>query len=235
MGIVMTQDMAEKLTAYHTLLMEANETMNLTRIVDEEEAVSRQYLDSVPAQVLRQIPEGARVVDVGTGAGLPGIPLAILRPDVEMTLMDALQKRVAFLQKTAEALELPLRVIHIRAEDGGRAQEHRERYDVAVARAVAPMAALAEYLLPLVKVGGKALCYKGPKGGQELDAAREGIGLLGGRAMDILPVRDPFFERNCSIIVLQKNYKTPIKYPRNSGVIKKSPLIASNLRISRSK
>ena len=172
----------EALDIYAHRLQEANKVMNLTAVDDDEGIAKRHFLDSLRPLALGWIDEGARVVDVGTGAGFPGMPLAIARPDLRVTLADSLNKRVEFLKGVVETLGIGdrVQVIWIRAEDLGRSPEHREQYDFACARAVAAMPTLAEYLLPMVKQGGHMLCWKGPSLPEELTAAQRALDILGG-------------------------------------------------------
>lgn len=163
-GIPHDGEAASRLLIYHNLLMDWNTRMDLTAVLAEEELLDRHYIDSLmPMTIPGMIPESGRLIDVGTGAGFPGMPLAILLPRLQVTLLDAQQKRLNFLQTVIDALHLTnVTLVHARAEDGARMPAHREKYDLAVARAVAPLPVLAEYLLPYAAPGGKALCWKGP-------------------------------------------------------------------------
>ena len=177
MGIPMTGEQAGQFDIYHNMLVEANARMNLTRVPDDiAEAVDRNYLDCI-APLSRDFPAVKTAVDVGSGAGFPGIPLAIMLPEVRFTLMDALQKRVDFLQSVIDALHLNAEAAHLRAEDAARRDDLREGFDLAVARAVAPMNVLCEYMLPLVKVGGHMLALKGPGLDEELARAENALKL----------------------------------------------------------
>ncbi|MFR4292939.1 MAG: 16S rRNA (guanine(527)-N(7))-methyltransferase RsmG [Christensenellales bacterium] len=170
-------DLPGKLLKYHELLLEWNAKMDLTAVTEEADMIDRHYVDSLMALTIPElIPQGASLIDVGTGAGFPGLPLALARADLRVTLMDAQQKRLNFLQAVLDALNVQnVTLVHARAEDGARMKEQRECYDVAVARAVAPLPVLAEYLLPYVKVGGKAVCWKGPAVQDELGAGKGGV------------------------------------------------------------
>ena len=198
--------------------------MNLTAVDDDEGIAKRHFLDSLRPLALGWIDEGARLVDVGTGAGFPGLPLAIARDDLKVTLADSLNKRVEFLKGVVEALGIGDRVevIWIRAEDLGRSAEHREQYDFACARAVAAMPTLSEYLLPMVRQGGHMLCWKGPSLPEELTAASRALDILGGgkRTID----RYSPGAQEMALARIFKSRRTPPAYPRKSGKHSKQPL-----------
>lgn len=218
-----SEDQAAALERYAELLTEWNQKMNLTAIVDPEGIRVKHFLDS--ALALRCLHLSGRVVDVGTGAGFPGLPLALARADLRVTLMDAQQKRLNFLQAVLDALDVQnVTLVHARAEDGARMKEHRECYDVAVARAVAPLPVLAEYLLPYVKVGGKAVCWKGPAVQDELSAGKKAAFLLGGKLAEPIPVAIPGQEWQHLLLPIAKQTKTARQYPRKAGTPGKSPL-----------
>ncbi len=220
---MLTDQAKADMARYHALLLEWNEKIDLTN-VDEPDMAERHYLDSLlPLSVDGLFPDGARVIDVGSGAGFPGMPIAIARRDLRVTLMDAQRKRCDFLNAVREALPLEnVTVVHMRAEDAGHAPGLREAYDLALARAVAPLCVLAEYLLPLVRVGGRAVCWKGPAVLTELDAAKTACTLLGGalgvRTRLDLPGREHYIQ------VLEKREKTVPQYPRKSGTPARKPL-----------
>ena len=221
-GIQETEKMTEQFAHYEKLLLEWNEKMNLTAITAHDEVVKKHFVDSVAIQSL--VPHGARVADVGTGAGFPGIPLKIVREDIHVVLMDALQKRISFLDTVIDNLGLSdIDTLHTRAEDAGRAVCHREAYDVTVARAVANLSVLCEYCLPLVKCGGVFLAMKGREGRVEAENAKNAIKILGG---ELVEVRDVFWEETeHTVVVIQKNRQTSSKYPRKAGTPQKSPLL----------
>lgn len=220
------EDLPGKLLRYHALLMDWNTFMDLTAVTVEDEMIDRHYVDSLIAlSVPGLIPEGARMIDVGTGAGFPGMPLAIARPDLQVTLMDAQQKRLKFLEAVVKELGLAnVTLSHARAEDGARDPMHREKYDLAVARAVAPLAVLAEYLLPYVRVGGKALCWKGPALEEELTQGRRAAFLLGGKVGEGRKMVIPGRDWDHRILPIEKQLKTARQYPRKAGMPSKSPL-----------
>ena len=212
-------EQAEKLVRFYVMLIERNNVMNLTAITDAGGVASRHFADSLLAREL--IPEGAKVIDVGTGAGFPGVPLAIMRPDIELTLLDSLNKRIAFLDEVNAALSLGATTVHARAEDGGRDGAFRERFDHALSRAVAELRIVAEWTLPFVKVGGSSIMYKGPGASEELENAGSALKLLNAKAK-ILKYEPEWGERN--IVIAKKTAPTPAKYPRKAGTAGKNPL-----------
>lgn len=214
----------DRLARYHALLTEWNARIDLTAVLDPEEMVDRHYLDSAAPLALDLIPQGARVIDVGTGAGLPGIPLCILRPDLRVTLLDAQRKRVTFLQAAIEALDLPAQAVHMRAEDAARDEARREAYDVAVSRAVAATPTLLELTLPFVRVGGRAIAWKGPGLQAELEQARRAAHLLGGALEGVLDAPVPGRDWQHVLLVCAKRQKTARQYPRRAGLPGKNPL-----------
>lgn len=214
----------DRLARYHALLTEWNARIDLTAVLEPEEMVDRHYLDSAAPLALGLIPQGARVIDVGTGAGLPGIPLCILRPDLRVTLLDAQRKRVTFLQAAIEALDLPAQAVHMRAEDAARDEAHREAYDVAVSRAVAATPTLLELTLPFVRVGGRAIAWKGPGLQAELEQARRAAHLLGGALEGVLDAPVPGRDWQHVLLACAKRQKTARQYPRRAGLPGKNPL-----------
>ena len=224
-GLEISPEQAEKFCLYHAMLGEANARFNLTRVPEEiSEAVDRNYLDSACALKIGLLSDAQRIVDVGTGAGFPGIPLAILLPEREFTLLDALGKRVEFLREVIDRLGLNARAVKMRAEEAGRSAQMREQFDLAVSRAVAPMRVLAELMLPLVRVGGGMLAYKGPGLGEEMEAAQTALELLGGRAAGVFPAEIPGRDWRHALAQIEKVRATPEKYPRRVGIPEKRPL-----------
>ena len=224
MGVPMTDGQAEQFEAYHEMLTEANAHMNLTRVPDDPaEAVDRNYLDCV-APLATGFPEAAAAVDVGSGAGFPGIPLAIMLPDTRFTLIDALARRVEFLQAVIDRLGLNAVALHLRAEDAARREPLREGFDLAVARAVAPMNVLCEYLLPLLRVGGCMLALKGPGLDEELARAENALSLLGGGISRVQSLPIPGRDWDHRAVWIKKTAPTPDKYPRRAGAAEKRPL-----------
>ena len=216
-----------RIARYHSLLTEWNTFMNLTGDTGFDSAIDRLYLDSLaPLGIDGAFPEGASLIDVGTGAGFPGLPLAIARPDLQVMLLDSLNKRLKFLAAVVEELGLRnVRLCHARAEDAGRDAIHREQYDRAVARAVAPLPVLCELLLPFVKVGGRMICYKGPSAAEELEAGKKASHILGGADLEHLPVELPAQPdwQHC-LLTCEKKVKTVRQYPRKAGTPSRQPL-----------
>ena len=220
--VVLDAASEEKLEAYHAMLLEWNQNMDLTNVPEEEMAL-RHYADSLlPLMQKVWFTQGARLIDVGSGAGFPGMPLAIARPDMDVTLLDAQRKRCDFLQSVADKLELKnVTVIHGRAEDTARSPL-RETMDAAVARAVAPLNILCEYLLPFVRVRGYALCWKGPGLFDEKDTGCAAAAILGS-AEDVL-LRLPIKDREHYVQAYLKQVPTDARYPRRAGKPLKAPL-----------
>lgn len=220
-NLSLTEAQYKKFDTYAEMLVDWNTRMNLTAITDPDGVAIKHFLDSSLLLKYCEIPENARVIDVGTGAGFPGIPLKILREDISLTLLDSLNKRINFLTAVNDALEFSTECIHSRAEDGAKKPDLREKFDVATARAVAAMPVLCEYCLPYVKVGGFFAALKGPT--EDIDAAKPAIKLLGGkidrRERYLLPNGD---ER--MLVFVKKISQTPTKFPRNSGQISKKSL-----------
>lgn len=222
-GILLTEKQLAQFQRYMELLVEWNQKMNLTAITDPEGVTVKHFYDSLILLQAVEIPEGARLIDVGTGAGFPGIPLAIARPDIRLTLLDSLNKRLTFLAEVCRELGIQAELRHARAEEGGRQKELREQFDVATARAVAGMNVLSEYCLPFVKKGGVFAAMKGPDGEEEVKAAARGIGVLGGKPEKLEKFELPDGSRRC-IAVIRKVRETPAAYPRHGAKIAKKPL-----------
>ena len=225
-GIPLTPDAARTLSQFHLILVEWNRHMDLTAVLEEMEMVDRHYVDSLSAlRIGGLLPAGASAVDVGSGAGFPGLPLAIARPDLKITLLDAQQKRVRFLQEAAAQLALSnVQVLHGRAEDVAHMSKYREQFDLALARAVAPLPVLLEYLLPFVKTGGSALCWKGPAVLQELFAGEKAAKLLGGALQAPIPTPIPQRDWTHLLLPCKKTGKTLRQYPRKAGLPGRKPL-----------
>ena len=225
MGIPFDRQAVERFAAFHAILDEYNARMDLTAVLDEDERVDRHDLDSAAPLAQGLLAPEARVIDVGTGAGFPGMPLLILRPDLQMTFLDALQKRIAFLDDALARLGLSAQTLHARAEDAARMEAHRERYDVAVSRAVASSAVLEELTLPFVRTGGVAIAWKGPGVQDELTAARRAAFVLGGTVRGVVPAPVPGRDDWQHVLLLtDKIGRTPKAYPRKAGTPNKKPL-----------
>lgn len=222
-GIKIKAPQADCFQAYLELLLEWNEKINLTAITDPEEIVVKHFLDSLTLLSHCTIKENARLIDVGTGAGFPGIPLKIMRPDIELTLLDSLNKRLNFLGEVCDRLNIHGIRVHRRAEEAGLDKRMREGYDIAVARAVAPLNVLCEYCLPLVKMKGYFIAMKGPGAREEIAGAKNALDILGGRDVRIESLSlEGAGER--SLIIVQKKAFTPKGYPRHGSTISKHPL-----------
>ena len=214
-------DVLARFRTYYDALDETNKVMNLTAITGEDDSARRHFLDCAAPLLLFPM-AGKRVVDVGTGAGFPGLPLKILEPGIRLTLLDSLQKRIGFLSGVCTALGLTdVECVHARAEECG---ERRERYDYAVSRAVARLNILAELCLPYVRVGGAFLALKGPAVTEELKEAEKAVAALGGKVERIFEYAVPGEELHHNVVVIRKVSPTPKKYPRRFAMIKKSPL-----------
>ena len=206
---------------YAELLVEWNKKMNLTAITDKYGITVKHFLDSVLPLKFMDMPDSASLIDVGTGAGFPGIPLKIMRPDIKLTLLDSLNKRVNFLSEVCAALELDVPCIHARAEEFGRNESYREKYDFSAARAVAAMPVLTEYCLPYVKVGGTFAALKGRN--ENYKESENAVKILGGEISDVTEYALPDGDGR-TLICIRKIKETPPKYPRNSGQISKKSL-----------
>ena len=224
--VEVTPTLAERLDIYARLLVEWNGKMNLTAITDPTGIVVKHFTDSLLAAPL--LPTDAfTLIDVGTGAGFPGVPLALLREDCALTLLDSLNKRLVFLEAVCRELGLAATLIHARAEEGGQRADLRERFDVATARAVAALPTLCEYCLPFVKVGGRFLALKGPDAEREQEAATRAVALLGGEVAQkatFTLAADTVEPMERQLIRIDKTRHTPPTYPRPSAKIAKRPL-----------
>lgn len=225
LGVGCDQTAIERFEAFHAILDEYNQKMDLTAVLDEDERIDRHDLDSAAPLAQGLLAPDAKVIDVGTGAGFPGMPLLILRPDLEMTFLDALNKRIVFIEDALSRLGLKATMLHARAEDAARMPAHREMYDAAVSRAVASAAVLEELTLPFVKTGGMAIAWKGPGVQDELTAARRAAFVLGGAVRGITPAPVPGRDdwAHC-LLITDKPGKTPRTYPRKAGTPNKKPL-----------
>jgi 16S rRNA (guanine527-N7)-methyltransferase len=222
--VALSEDQVVRCLRYLELLLEWNTRVNLTAIRDPHEAVVKHFLDSLTLAPLLPGREFS-MVDVGTGAGFPGMVVKILRPDVRLTLLDSLKKRLAFLEAVSGELGLDaVETLHARAEDAGRDARYREKFDVAAARAVADVRTLSELCLPLVRVGGRFLAMKGPRAEGEQDAAAGAQRKLGGTYEGAHLVALPFTQDSRTVLVIRKDRPTPARYPRRPAEIKRLPL-----------
>ncbi len=213
-----TEETCDKFVAYYELLIDWNTRMNLTAITEPDEVVSKHFIDSLAA--MPYLADGTKAADVGTGAGFPSIPLLIMRPDLRLTLVDSLQKRVTFLNEVCKTLGLRAECVHARAEDFGRDPNRRASFDAVLSRAVASLPTLLELTVPLLRVGGKAYCYKGDVG-EELKSAKSALHLLHCSA-EVVPVEADYGAR--TLVICTKNAPTPAAYPRKAGMPSKKPL-----------
>jgi 16S rRNA (guanine527-N7)-methyltransferase len=223
-GIKLTKPKIELFCLYHQKLIEWNSKMNLTAITDEREIVIKHFIDSL--SVVNHLPDGTEnLIDVGTGAGFPGIPIKIVKEDITVTLLDSLKKRVIFLDNLINEFHFTgIKAIHHRAEDLARDAQHREHYDVGIARAVAPLPVLCEYILPFVRVGGLFMAMKGKNIQDELDASTKAVSVLGGNIISNKNFLLPFEEIERNIVFIEKIRHTPTKYPRKSGKPSRTPI-----------
>ena len=213
----------DNFSKYSELLLEWNEKINLTAITDPDGIANKHFLDSILPLKHIEIPENASLIDVGTGAGFPGIPLKIMREDIELTLLDSLNKRINFLKETVSALNLKkCNCIHLRAEEGGRRPGMREHFDVAVSRAVSNLEVLSEYCLPYVKLGGIFIAFKSSELDEELKDSKAMIGNLGGTVKEVLKLDIPNTDLKRSFVIIEKTAHTPKSFPRTSARINKN-------------
>ena len=219
------EDKYNKFITYKNLLQEWNEKINLTAITEDEEVIKKHFIDCIKAFSENQFKEAKTLIDVGTGAGFPGLPIAIMKEDLNITLLDSLNKRVNFLNIVKNSLNLTnVTTIHSRAEDGARNKELREKLDIATSRAVANMAVLSEFCLPYVKVGGYFIALKGPAITDELNDAKNAIGTLGGKLIEVIEVSVEGTDLKHNLVVIKKVKETPKTYPRKAGSITKKPI-----------
>lgn len=224
-GITLTAEQQQAFTSYFQLLVEWNEKMNLTAITEPREVAVKHMIDSLSCYQEKYFPTDCKMIDVGTGAGFPGVPLKIFRPDIKLTLLDSLNKRLLFLQAVVDRLQLSqVELVHSRAEDTGRQKLLRESYQVAVSRAVARLSVLCELCLPLVKQGGYFIALKGAQFREEVDEAARAIAVLGGEVAEICPVKLPDMEDVRAVIYIKKQQLSPPQYPRKAGTPEKKPL-----------
>lgn len=225
LGIVLSEQQIEQFILYYEMLVEWNNVMNLTAITEYDEVMKKHFIDSISLIKAYDVSKPVSLIDVGTGAGFPGLALKIAYPELQVTLLDSLNKRIQFLNAVIEKLALTgVDTVHGRAEDFAGAGKLREKYDLCVSRAVANLSTLSEYCLPFVKVGGKFISYKSEKIAEEREAAQNAIKLLGGRVSEqvefVLPDSDIY--RN--LFVIEKVKETPKKFPRKAGLPGKEPL-----------
>lgn len=212
-----------QLMEYARLLVEWNEKINLTAITDSEGIATKHFLDSLTAIQTGYVK--GKVIDVGTGAGFPGLVLKIAKPEIKLTLLDSLNKRINFLKEVCSEVGIDdVEFVHARAEDGGKNRVYRGQFDTVVSRAVANLTVLSEWCIPFLKQGGYFLALKGPLADEEVRDAKRAIKILGGRIEDVLEVQIPFTNLNHKIIIIKKVGQTPLRYPRKPGIATKTPI-----------
>lgn len=219
-GIELNEDNYRKLDVYAEFLVKYNENVNLTAITEPHEVLRKHFIDSVLLSKYVDISENSSLIDVGTGAGFPSVPLKIFRPDIKLTLLDSLNKRIDFLKKLCDKLEIEAEFIHDRAENISKLPEYREKFDYSCARAVANMSLLSELCIPFVKFGGSFIAMKGPS--EDIYLGKNAVELLGGIIENTVDY--DLFDESRRIVEVKKISQTPPKYPRNSSQIKKKSL-----------
>lgn len=219
-GITLDKDKYNKMLTYSEMLVDWNNKINLTAITEPKDILVKHFLDSVMILKYCDIPQNSSLIDVGTGAGFPSVPIKIFRPDIKLTLLDSLAKRITFLEELCKSIDAEAEFVHGRAEDIAKLPEYRDQYDFSCARAVAAMPVLSEYCIPFVKTGGSFISMKGQN--EDISASSDAIKLLGG-SIECTEDYDIESEKR-RIIVVKKISQTPTKYPRNSAQIKKKPL-----------
>ena len=219
------EDKYNKFILYKDLLKEWNEKINLTAITEDEEIIKKHFIDCIKAFKFQGFKEAESIIDVGTGAGFPGIPVGIMNENTSVLLLDSLNKRVNFLNDVIEKLELNnFKTLHGRAEEVSRKKEYREKFSIATSRAVANMCVLSELCLPYVKVGGYFVALKGPAVEEELNEAKNAIGTLGGKLEAVIPVEVDGTDLNHNLVIIKKVKETPGVYPRKASSISKKPI-----------
>lgn len=225
LGIRLSEKQLEQFQSYYERLIEKNKVMNLTAITEYEEVVDKHFVDSILLGSVKVLSGKKRVIDVGTGAGFPGIPLKIVYPELEITLLDSLNKRVKFLNEVIEELGLTgIQAVHSRAEDLAQDAAHRQQYDICVSRAVANLATLSEYCIPFVKQGGYFISYKSTQIEEELKQAKKAVQVLGGTLEQVETVQIPGTTIERQFVMIRKTGTTPKKFPRKAGTASKTPI-----------
>lgn len=223
LGIALKDEQMQQFLTYYEMLVEKNKVMNLTAITEFDEVVEKHFLDSLSLVKAYDLTQPVRILDLGTGAGFPGIPLKIAFPELEIVLADSLNKRILFLDEVIAELGLQkITTVHARAEELARNKEYRESFDLVVSRAVANLASLSEYCVPFVKLGGKFISYKSGEIDEELVNAKRAIFLLGGKTEEV--VKFDLYDQKRSFVLIKKEKGTPKTYPRKAGTPTKSPL-----------
>ena len=223
LNITLSDDQIEQFLSYYEMLIEKNKVMNLTTITEYEEVIEKHFLDSISLCKVYDLSKSVKLLDMGTGAGFPGIPLKIAFPEIEITLADSLNKRIKFLDEVIEKLELKkVKTIHARAEELARNKGYRESYDLVVSRAVANLSTLGEYCIPFVKKGGLFISYKSGEIEEEVNGAKKAISILGGQMKDVFKFE--LSNQKRSFVIIEKEKETPKASPRKAGTPAKMPL-----------
>lgn len=223
LGISLSETQIKQFLDYYELLVETNKVMNLTAITEFDEVIEKHFLDSLSLCRIYDLNREIRVLDLGTGAGFPGVPLKIAFPQIRLVLADSLNKRIKFLENVVGELSLQnVSCVHGRAEEMGRNKEYREQFDLCVSRAVANLSSLSEYCIPFVKEGGAFISYKSGEIEEEANAAKKAISVLGGELREIY--KFDLYEQKRSFVIIDKKKKTPKAYPRKAGTPTKEPL-----------
>jgi 16S rRNA (guanine527-N7)-methyltransferase len=225
-GVTLTDKQIEQFEKYYELLVEWNKVMNLTGITEFDEVMQKHFVDSAAAAKYVEMEKVNSLIDVGTGAGFPGIPLKIVYPHIQVTLLDSLNKRIKFLEEVVDNLGLTgIETVHGRAEDAAKKAEYREQFDLSVSRAVANLASLTEYCLPFVKVGGKFVSYKSVSVDEEITQSKKAVYVLGGEIGKVEKFNLPESDMERALVIVEKKRSTPKKYPRKAGMPTKEPLV----------
>jgi len=225
-GVTLTDKQIEQFEKYYELLVEWNKVMNLTGITEFDEVMQKHFVDSAAAAKYVEMEKVNSLIDVGTGAGFPGIPLKIVYPHIQVTLLDSLNKRIKFLEEVVDNLGLTgIETVHGRAEDAAKKAEYREQFDLSVSRAVANLASLTEYCLPFVKVGGKFVSYKSVSVDEEITQSKKAVYVLGGEIGKVEKFNLPESNMERALVIVEKKRSTPKKYPRKAGMPTKEPLV----------
>jgi len=225
-GLKFDQHKYDQFMLYKDLIKEWNEKINLTAIKEDEEIIKKHFIDSMKVFKFDELKNAKNVIDIGTGGGFPGIPMKIIKPEVNIVLLDSLNKRIIFLNEVIKQLDLKnIKAIHGRAEDFAQEKQYRERFDVAVSRAVANLTVLSEYCIPYVKIGGYFVAMKGPAVEEEIKASKNAIRMLGGRIEHIEKVQIEDSDLNHNLVIIKKVAITNRNYPRKAGLVAKNPLV----------
>ena len=230
LGLTITEEQIEKFDKYYEMLIETNKVMNLTSITEYDEVIIKHFIDSLLVVNIFNINQSKKMIDVGTGAGFPGIPIKIMFPHLQITLLDSLNKRINFLQEVSKQVGIDniefesIETVHGRAEDIARKEEFREQYDLCVSRAVANLSTLSEYCIPFIAKNGKFISYKSSISSEEIQNAKSAIKILGGTIVEEKTVHLPCSDMDRTFVVVNKTNNTGKKYPRKAGTPSKEPL-----------